>query len=51
MSMIYKSERGFADFAQGLIEGCINHFDEKIKIEREDLRADKTEVKFLLTKP
>ncbi|MEL7532344.1 MAG: heme NO-binding domain-containing protein [Bacteroidota bacterium] len=50
MSMVYKSERGFADFAQGLIEGCIKHFDEEVNISREDLKADKTEVKFLLTK-
>ncbi|MEM6348642.1 MAG: heme NO-binding domain-containing protein [Bacteroidota bacterium] len=50
MIMIYKSERGFADFAQGLIEGCTRHFGDQLNIVREDLKADKTEVKFLLSK-
>ncbi|MFK7923313.1 MAG: heme NO-binding domain-containing protein [Bacteroidia bacterium] len=50
LSMIYSSARGFADFAQGLIEGCIKHFGETVSIQREDLRADKKEVKFILTR-
>ncbi|MEM6802695.1 MAG: heme NO-binding domain-containing protein [Bacteroidota bacterium] len=45
--MLYKSERGFADFAQGLILGCITHFKEDVQIQREDLNGTK-EVRFTL---
>ncbi len=37
LTMIYRSTRPFADFAEGLIMGCAEHFGEKIAIEREDL--------------
>lgn len=46
--MIYKSERGFGDFALGLIKGCIKHFDEEITISKENLNGTK-EVRFILT--
>jgi hypothetical protein len=42
MTFIYSSHRKLADFAQGLIEGCIAHFDERMRIEREDLPEDQT---------
>lgn len=42
MVFIYSSHRKLADFAQGLIEGCIAHFDESLRIEREDLPEDQT---------
>lgn len=45
--MLYKSERGFADFAQGLILGCIAHFEEEVQVQREDLNGPK-EVRFTL---
>ena len=35
--MVYRSERPFAKFAEGLIRGCIEHFGEPIEIEHEDL--------------
>jgi len=47
MEMIYKSERGFADFAEGLMKGCIEHFGEEVVVERENLRGNH-EVKFTL---
>ena len=47
MELIYKSERGMADFAEGLIEGCIAHFGEDISIRRENINGSQ-EVKFLL---
>ncbi len=37
MVFIYRSRRRMADFAQGLIEGCIAHFKENITIQRADL--------------
>lgn len=47
----YSSPRGFADFAQGLMQGCIDHFGEKIDIERNDLSGGAgTAVEFTLTR-
>jgi hypothetical protein len=37
MVFIYRSRRRMADFAQGLIAGCIAHFKENITIQRDDL--------------
>jgi hypothetical protein len=37
MVFIYRSRRRMADFAQGLIDGCIAHFKENISIQREEL--------------
>ena len=50
LTMIYQSPRGFADFAAGLIEGCIEHFGETIDVQREDLAGGQgTHVRFSLT--
>ncbi len=32
----YRSGRHFADLAEGLIAGCIRHFDDELDVERED---------------
>ena len=49
LTMIYRSPRGFADLAGGLIEGCIEHFGEKIDIQKEDLSdGHGTSVRFSL---
>lgn len=40
MVFLYSSHRKLADFAHGLIEGCIAHFGEPIVIDREDLPDD-----------
>jgi len=37
MVFIYRSRRRMADFAQGLIEGCIAHFKENMTIQRTEL--------------
>ncbi|WP_044871337.1 heme NO-binding domain-containing protein [Pseudomonas sp. LFM046] len=37
--MIYQSRRPFADLAEGLIRGCIEHYDESIEVQREDLES------------
>ncbi len=48
--VIYQSKRPFADLAQGMIEGVVNHFGENISIERElGPNEEKTAVRFLLT--
>lgn len=50
LEMIYRSERKMADFAEGLIEGTMEHFGEKATIRRENLKADGTEVRFMIQK-
>lgn len=35
--LIYRSSRGLADLAEGLIRGCIYHYGEAIRVRREDL--------------
>lgn len=47
----YSSPRGFVDFAEGLMQGCIDYFGEPISLERRDLSAGKgTAVEFTLTR-
>ncbi|MEZ4829520.1 MAG: heme NO-binding domain-containing protein [Bacteroidia bacterium] len=48
--LIYRSERGLADFAEGLILGCIRHFQENVQILRENLSSDNSMAKFTLQK-
>jgi hypothetical protein len=50
LTMIYQSTRGLADFAAGLIDGCIEHYGETIDVQREDLSGGRgTRVRFSLT--
>jgi len=48
MEMIYTSQRRMADFAEGLIRGCLNHFKEKAIISKEILVEDQTQVLFTI---
>ncbi|MGI4852216.1 MAG: heme NO-binding domain-containing protein [Janthinobacterium lividum] len=52
MCLIYKSTRPLADFAEGMIYGCFDYYEEKIEIIRDDICNDnnKTEVHFHLKK-
>jgi len=50
MEMIYKSERKLSDLAYGLIKGCIHHFKENIRVELENVVADGSQVRIVLTK-
>ena len=51
LTLIYRSPRGFADLAAGLIEGCIEHFGDTIDVQREDLSGGQgTQVRFSLSK-
>jgi hypothetical protein len=51
LSMIYQSTRPFASLAEGLIMGCIAHFQEQISIQCEDLSYGQgTCARFVLTK-
>lgn len=46
--MEYRSERGMADFAEGLLEGCFEHFNQPVSISREDLEPGGSNTKFTL---
>lgn len=48
--MEYRSQRPFADFAEGLMRGCIQHFEEDISITREPLDDPQRHVRFTLTR-
>lgn len=50
MTMMYKSKRRMSDLALGLINGCINHFNESIEVKKTGMVNDGSEVSFLLTK-
>jgi hypothetical protein len=52
MVLIYSSKRHFADLAEGLIRGCLRHFNETATIAREQLPTDDgSRVRFTLTLP
>jgi hypothetical protein len=52
LTLTYTSSRRMADFAHGLIEGCIDHFQETILVERIDLPDDEigARTRFSLTR-
>lgn len=52
LAMTYRSQRPFAELAEGLIQGCAEHYKEPISIERQDLEGPPgmTAARFLLTK-
>ncbi len=40
LKLLYKSSRPFGDLAEGLIQGCAEHYGDSIHIEREDLSSN-----------
>ncbi len=48
--MYYHSERSMGDLAVGLIQGCLEHFEEKGTIVKENETEDGKNVKFTITK-
>jgi hypothetical protein len=51
MEMIYHSNRPLADFAEGLIQGCAEHFHEPLRIDRQALPAEQGQrVRFTLNR-
>ncbi len=52
MELVYSSRRNMADFALGLIEGCIAYFNESMDIDRVDLPEDQegAHTRFTLTR-
>lgn len=51
MAFVYRSKRPFADLAEGLIKGCIAHFNENIDLQREDFPCEEgAHTRFVLRK-
>lgn len=52
MHFDYRSSRGLADFAEGLIQGCIAHFGQSVTVTRTDLPEDEqgAHTRFTLTR-
>lgn len=51
LRLTYRSDRGFADLAEGLLHGCFDHFDEDIAVARNDLSGGECKlVEFTLVK-
>ncbi len=49
--MDYRSSRPFADLAEGMLLGCIAHFDEPIEVHREPLEGETQQAsRFTLTR-
>jgi hypothetical protein len=52
MVLIYRSRRALADFAEGLLQSCIAHFNEPMQINRKDMPSDDgAHTRFTLTRP
>lgn len=50
--LLYQSPRHFEDLAEGLMHGCVAHFGEPIRIEREECASSNAAgQRFILTKP
>lgn len=51
MVLVYRSARPFADLAEGLLHGCIDHWQEGLELGREDLEGPSgTHARFTLTR-
>jgi hypothetical protein len=49
--MVYQSQRGMADLAEGLIQGAIAHFRESVLVQRDDLPTEGAQkTRFTLTR-
>lgn len=48
LELVYSSKRRMSDFAEGLIQGCLNHFNDKASISRKYLTKDQTLVLFTI---
>lgn len=49
LELVYRSERGFAHFAHGLIHGCIEHYNEEFDVNFEIVDGVGKHARFMLT--
>lgn len=50
LHMTYRSHRSMGDVAEGLMQGCADHFGETIQIQRTNSDEDGTTIEFILTR-
>lgn len=50
MVLTYHSMRSMGDFAEGLILGCMNHFNENVELKKKIMANDGSQVRFTLTR-
>lgn len=50
LTLTYRSSRKMVDFAEGLIWGCLKHFNEEVKMDRRLLREDGSVAEFIITR-
>jgi Haem-NO-binding len=50
LQLEYRSPRGLADLAEGLIRGALSHFGHPVDLSRRDLSADGSHARFRLTR-
>lgn len=50
LELVYSSKRKMSDFAEGLIQGCLKHFNEHASISKEFLKEDQSQVLFTIRK-
>lgn len=50
IQLLYRSQRKLGSFAEGLLIGCFNHFNEKVMITKELTKADGSEILFKIKK-
>jgi len=50
LKLLYHSRRQLPDFAEGLIIGCMNHFEEAVLIDKQMIESDGSKVLFILTR-
>ena len=48
LELLYRSRRPLADFADGMIQGCIAWFGDGVRVDRQDLDADRRAARFTL---
>lgn len=50
LQLTYESSRNLPDLAEGLIEGCANHFNEQLQIDRVAVSTPLNQVIFTITR-
>jgi len=48
LKLVYRSSRKMSDFAEGLINGCMEYYGENVSIEKQLIKADGSEVQFII---
>jgi hypothetical protein len=50
LEVVYRSPRRLGDLAEGLVRGCVDHFGERVAIDRVDVPGASGQTRFTLTR-